>query len=240
MVLISLHLPKTAGTSFRAALREHFGERYRDDYADGGLTRPACEREPAAQADAARLACDGLGEAACVHGHFLPAKYLPLAGRAELVFVTWMRDPVTRLFSHYRYWQRSYDPEHSAPHHRKVIEEGWTLEQFCLSETYRNVYTQYLWNFPLERFAFIGISEHYREDLHAFSREYLGTDLVFHRDNVTRAGRDSIGVDAAFVQRVREFHAADMQLYQRALELRRLRLRKRALLDAGFARSGVG
>lgn len=225
MVLVSLHLPKTAGTSFRTALQEHFGTSYRDDYADGGLSRPAHERQAAAQANGLALAASGLHGVHCVHGHFLPAKYLPLAQRDELVFVTWMRDPVVRLLSHYRYWQHSYDAEHSAPHHRQVVEEGWTLEAFCLSEAFRNVYSQYLWDFPLERFAFIGISEHYREDLQAFSREYLGSDLACHRHNVTPARSALDHVDPALVQRIRTFHAADMELYRRALELREARLR---------------
>lgn len=229
MVLVSLHLPKTAGTSFRTALREHFGSRYLDDYAGGGLSRPPCERQAAARTDGLQLARNGLGGVGCVHGHFLPAKYLPLAERNELVFVTWMRDPVARLFSHYRYWRLSYDAEHSLPHHKQVIEEGWTLEEFCLSEAFRNIYTQYLWNFPLERFAFIGISEHYREDLHAFSRKYLAADLACHRSNVTHVRSAADRMDPALVRRIREFHAADMHLYRQALELRKARQQDRAV-----------
>jgi hypothetical protein len=32
MTMIFLHLPKTAGTSFRASLKAHFGGGYQDEY----------------------------------------------------------------------------------------------------------------------------------------------------------------------------------------------------------------
>jgi hypothetical protein len=224
VTIISLHLPKTAGTSFGDALSARFAQRYRRDYDDGGISRPADERQAAALAAGAILARQGLGDAACVHGHFLPVKYLPLAASCELIFVTWMREPVARLLSHYYYWQESYDEKSSAPHHRQVIEEGWTLEKFCLSERFRNIYAQYLWCFPLHNFAFVGISEHYAEDLLEFSRRYLSTPLEPAHRNATKNGRTRRQLDEGFLQEVRAFHAQDMQLYRDALELRRRRL----------------
>lgn len=203
----------------------HFGERYRDDYADGGLSRPAEQRLAEASMAGQRLALEGLDGVGCVHGHFLPLKYLPLAEREPLIFVTWMRDPVARLISHYDYWQRSYDSQHSMPHHRRVIEEGWTLEQFCLSEAFRNVYSQYLRGFPLERFAFIGISEFYRDDLHAFSERFLAGELQYRQENM--AERPAVGerMTAEAQARIRTFHAEDARLYEYALALRKVRRR---------------
>ncbi|WP_158754996.1 sulfotransferase family 2 domain-containing protein [Dyella sp. S184] len=220
MTIISLHLPKTAGTSFGSSLASHFGDRYRRDYADQGICKPMAQRCEAALAAGVEIAAQGLGDIECVHGHFLPVKYLPLAATRELTFVTWMRDPVTRMISHYYYWQESYDEKASAPHHRQVIEESWTLEQFCLSERFRNIYTQYLWNFPLDNFAFIGISEHYQEDLQEFCRRYLSTSLEPRSRNTTKYSGLRQAPDTAFLDKVREFHAADMELYQRALTWR--------------------
>lgn len=221
MLLVSVHLPKTAGTSFGASLKAHFGDRYRDDYGDGGIGKPFGERCMHAMASAMRLAEEGGDAAACIHGHFLPLKYLLLGVRRELVFMTWMRDPVERLVSHYHFWQQSYDPGSSAPHHREVIERGWSLERFCFSERFRNIYTQYLWGFPFENFSFIGISEFYEQDMVDFSGRYLGYELKSQRLNVTSCTRSR--VDPGFATEVRDFHAADMLLYRRALELRSIR-----------------
>ena len=170
MTIISEHLPKTAGTSLAASLADHFGDGLHRDYDDKAISKPIAQRCREALTAALDIADQGLPDTDCVHGHFLPLKYLLLGTRCELTFVTWMREPVARLLSHYYYWQASYDPATAAPHHRQVIEQGWTLEQFCLSEQFRNIYTQYLWGFPLENFDFIGITEHYADDLRAFSR----------------------------------------------------------------------
>ena len=89
-----------------------------------------------------------------------------------------------------------------------------------MSEQFRNIYTQYLWSFPLENFAFIGTSENYQEDLQEFCRRYLSVNLEPQCQNTAKYSglRDSL--DKAFLDTVREFHAADMQLYQQALKWR--------------------
>src|SRR6185312_12078846 len=188
MTLISVHLPKTGGTSFKASLMTHFGDRYRDDCNDQVLCHSRLDRYQAALATGAAIAERGLDDIECVHGHFLPVKYQRLDSVRALTFVTWVREPVARMLSHYDYWRENYDPQTAARHHRQFIEEGWSLEQFCLSEQFRNIYTQYLWGFPLERFAFIGITEHYREDMLDFSERFLSSNLQPRYLNATRQG----------------------------------------------------
>lgn len=226
MTFISLHLPKTGGTSFKASLMTHFGDRYRDDYNDQALSHPRLDRFRAALSAGEVIAVQGLNNIECVHGHFMPVKYQRLDARRALTFVTWMREPVARMLSHYDYWRENYDERTAAPHHRQVIEEGWTLKQFCLSEQFRNIYTQYLWGFPLERFAFIGITEYFREDMREFSERFLSTSLEPKYLNTTKFGVSRRIVDEAFLKKVRDFHAADIQLYQRALQWRLARLHR--------------
>ncbi|HEY0199144.1 MAG TPA: hypothetical protein VGC19_11510 [Rhodanobacter sp.] len=235
MAIISVHLPKTAGTSFGVSLAAHFGDRFRGDNGDQAIAKPLTERWQQATSAGLLLAAQGLGDVACVHGHFLPAKYLPLGQRCELTFVTWMRDPVARMVSHYHYWQRSYDERIAAPHHRRVIEEGWSLQRFCLSQEFRNIYTQYLWMFPLEKFSFIGISEYFREDFEEFSKQYLATVLPHQHHNATPRSDAYIDLDAAFLDTVRDFHAADMELYAKALRLRRIRCGRASGRELGEA-----
>ena len=110
-LLISLHMPKTAGVSFGAALQEYFGQRYLGDYSDFPLNTPTLERHRQA-IDACLHAKDGdFKDVSCIHGHFLPAKYLLLADRRPCRFITWLREPVARLVSHYHYWFDFYDPK---------------------------------------------------------------------------------------------------------------------------------
>ncbi|WP_417604583.1 hypothetical protein [Oceanimonas baumannii] len=220
MKLISLHLPKTAGSSFRTTLEDVFAERLLSDYGDKSISKPPLQRHKEVLISAQSVAEQGTDEFDCIHGHFLPLKYLLLADCEPCCFITWMRHPVERLISHYHYWQQSYHPEFAAPHHKRVIEEGWSLEQFCLSEQFRNIYAQYLWGFPLENFTFVGITEHYNEDLDYFARHLLKQPLNKHRVNVTARSDARERLPPDIQRAVERFHAADMQLYERALQMR--------------------
>lgn len=220
-MLVSLHLPKTAGTSFGAALERRFGDTLRRDYGDLPLNTPADTRNASALRAALALDAATLQDVACVHGHFLPVKYLLQAGRREARFVTWMRHPVDRMVSHYRFWRRHSPPSPAYALHWRMHAEDWSLETFCLAPELRDVYTQFLWAFPLEAFDFIGITEHYEADFERFSRRYLDGSAVPERLNVGTAGMGEAGQpDAALRRRIERFHARDMALYTRALALR--------------------
>jgi hypothetical protein len=222
-------MPKTAGLSFRATLEEHFGDAFSYDYADYPLAHQPLERHrKVLQAGLEVLGRDFEG-VECIHGHFLPLKYLLLADVRDCRYVTWMREPLARLVSHYHYWQRSYDPESdlTSPLHRRVVEEAWSLERFCLSPELRDVYTQYLWGFPLQRFDFIGITEHYEDDLRYFSTRYLGKNAEPRKVNQRLDAPEGGGeqeLPPGLREKVARFHAADLALYRQALELRQGRV----------------
>ncbi len=113
-MLISVHLPKTAGSSFLAALDGHFGPGLLRDYADLPINTPVTARNASAVKACLRNLLRCPAEVRCVHGHFLPLKYL-FCCRRNVKFVTWLRDPLERVASHYFFWPRSYDPQNSPP-----------------------------------------------------------------------------------------------------------------------------
>ena len=224
-MLVSIHMPKTAGTSFRGSLEEHFGDRFRHDYQDYPLAHsPQARRQQARDRGEAARATDFAG-VDCVHGHFLPLKYLQLAERLPCTFVTWLREPVARLVSHYHYWLRAYDGNSPlvSPLHRRVVEEGWTLQQFCLAPELRDVYSEFLWGFPLDRLDFVGITEFFPEDLRYFSREILGNKVRAQTLNRRPPGAGP-GSEALLGDldrpRIEAYHARDVALYRRALQRR--------------------
>jgi hypothetical protein len=134
-----------------------------------------------------------------------------------------MRNPVDRLFSHYNYWYESYDPNFSASLHKKVVEEAWSLERFCFSKELRNLYSQFLFGFSLERFSFIGITENYEADFNYFSKNYLTEDLEAYRVNETTKKPTEMFHDKSFVRSVESYHALDVELYNRAVRMSRTR-----------------
>lgn len=223
-MLISVHVGKTAGSSFGKSLQEHFGDRLLSDYGNAPMSYTPLRRKANALIKCARNCVYRFQGIDCIQGHFLAIKYLPLKYRRGARFVTWMRDPVERLASHYFFWKRIYDPASARPFHRQIVEEDWSLEKFCLAPRLRNAYSEYYWLFPMENFAFVGITEHYEADFAYFAERFLGREMAVRRDNVNveRAGERYV-TDPDLRGRIEAFHARDMDLYRQALEWRATR-----------------
>lgn len=223
-MIISVHLPKTAGVSFRATLEKKFGVQLKPDYGDRPLHKGDFERNFSSIEDAAKIDMVKLDGVACIHGHFLPIKYLLLRDRAATTFVTWMRHPVDRIVSHYKFWKREYNASTAGPLHKRVIEEDWTLRQFCLSDEIRNLYDKFLWAFPIGYFDFIGVVEFYEEDHAYFVRNYLHVNTATERLNASPSRDHLVELDLGFRRDVEAFHGADMRLYAAALAMRDQRM----------------
>lgn len=213
--LVSVHLPKTAGTSFAEALQRVHGDGLRLDNADRPLAHARGERRLSALRQACAMAGQVLPDA-CVHGHFLPLKYA-LARRTR--FCVWLRDPVQRVVSRYHHYRRHGANE---PHHRRWgLLPGLTLEQFVVLPQYRNTYAEYLWAFPLRRFDFVGIVECYAQDMARFAACF---DLdpgqlqgARANRNPERASEGGYALEPAQERLIRRCNARDLALYERAL-----------------------
>jgi hypothetical protein len=228
-ILISLHLPKTAGESFSRTLSDFYGVRLGKDYADYPINTSVQTRNKQAlhyTLDAAFQ--NNVTSSDCIHGHFLPLKYLqyndinPNANKRW--FITWMRHPVDRLISHYYYWiERSALNSHASLH-RRVVEEKWSLEKFCFAPELQNLYEQFLWGFPIRYFDFIGITEHYASDLQYFSSKYLNTNSNMYSENRRSMEKKGYSISDSLRKKIELFHEKDMQLYARACEQRLSRI----------------
>jgi hypothetical protein len=218
-MLISLHLPKTAGTSFRVSLEAHFGPAFLADYNDIPINRATWIRNCHALTDGFLLGTGNFSGTECIHGHFLPLKYRLLAKKRSVTFVTWFRHPVDRVISHYYFW-KTHHPAVLPPLHARMIREEWTLERFCLGKEMKDIYHQFLWGFPLDNFSFIGITEYYEEDFIRFARNFLGRETpVLELNKSLQAG--SHPVSETLRHEIEVYHKKDMVLYAKALELRR-------------------
>lgn len=220
-MLISLHMPKVAGNSFLHTLERHFGAGLAKDYVDMSRIQDylAGKVHPTQLCDAGYSESE-CARLQCIHGHFLPAKYLKIRANCKSAkFVTWLRNPVERLVSHYNFFMRSYDPLTAGPLFKRIVEESWSLEKFCFSSEYKNFYKKYLWGFPVGYFDFIGIVERYDEDLQRFGKRYFGIEAYSCRVNCAIDGSVSnYNVDPVFRREVESYHSEDMELYKQILE----------------------
>ena len=221
-------MPKTAGITFRQLLSIHFGESLSLDYKDFPINKSFQIRTSEAIKNRQLIHQErnkSLLNIKCIHGHFMPYKFMSYKEDGKGIFITWLRDPLERLASHYFFWKRAYKKEKSAPLHKRVVEEEWSLEKFCFSEEMQNTYSNFLWNFPKEYFSFIGITEHFDEDIQFFAESYLSrTNFEIISENRNPDGSTSYFNDHGLIRELKEWHAADYQIYDYARTRRDQRL----------------
>ncbi|MBA8888475.1 hypothetical protein FHW12_002708 [Dokdonella fugitiva] len=209
-MLISVHVPKTAGTAFRTRLERHFGDRLLLDYADRPLAPGHLWRRFANPAPSvARLA--GF---ACVHGHFIADKYDHLGARARLV--SWLRDPVQRVASHYHYWKRVPDPRN--PDCRRLVQERLDLEAFAALPRMRNVASRFFGRYRPADFFFLGIVEEMAESQRRL-RQLVGIEWDDATDNRNDDATGGYALPATARARIAALNANDCRLYDEARAL---------------------
>ena len=149
--IVSVHIPKTAGSSFRAMLEAAYGDRLSKDYR---RYRNRFAEDPGAREKIS-------SPYSAIHGHFAASKYLDLC--PDAFFVTWLRHPVARLVSSYKGSLRS-QPNADYPVRMKVL-EGLSFAEFAeIDEVRGEVLNGYLKGFDMNRFDFVGITERFDED----------------------------------------------------------------------------
>lgn len=222
-------MPKCGGSSFKELLKRRFPGKVLTDN-DNPIHQSIDDRKKKVKrkrkwSEFSQKYLNRYSLTKCIHGHFLPHKYDFLYDKDETLFVTWLRDPVERLGSHYYFWQRTFKPWKSKPLHQKVIREDWSLEKFVFSEELRNLYSQFLWNFPIEKFDFIGIMEHYDEDLDYFGKNILSlNDFSVPQKNVNPNSSNKYFQDEKLIKDIKSFHFRDYEIYNYALQTRKERI----------------
>ena len=175
--LISLHIPKTAGTSFRNTLKAIYGDEavVRLDIYDPhrGAERVQINQEVYPQSYFPK-------SAKVIHGHFkLKDLHHFFDVPEEVPMITWLRDPVERVISNYYYLvQRLSDEVDKLGANRNLLRRMQrTLIEFARDEENRDRMSKFLSGVELEKLAFVGIQEHYSEDLSTLAQQ-LGWNMV--------------------------------------------------------------
>jgi hypothetical protein len=213
MPIISVHIPKTAGTAFGMLLSRKFGSRLLKDYADQPLSHGWLPRL-AGSAVQLPLAPSRLRGFDAVHGHFLPLKYL--AARGDVV--TWLREPAQRILSRYEHYRRDV-AEGRALQRVPGLRPGLGLAEFIEIPRFQDTYAKYFQGFPLRRVACFGFSEDMEEGL-ARMRRSLGLDLgpaLTLNANPDMPGRH-YDIPAALARRIARLNRRDYRLWHRARE----------------------
>jgi Sulfotransferase family len=219
--LIFVHIPKSGGTSLRAAVTEFFS---RDlvlaDYED----RPndpisPMNIDPQGFLDRCRQQnALTLANKAVVIGHFWIAKY---DGVAADLRATILRDPITRAISQFFFW-----PAQNTNNalHQYVISNHLTFMEFARIPRVNSLYTSiYFRDVDMVQFDFIGTYDRLAQDwTQTLAR--MGIDPALPRRELNRtidldteydARRSEILQDHRMMAQLRDLFADDLRFYER-------------------------
>ena len=194
--IISIHVPKSGGTTFIGILQSIYGDKFRIDRRDiphmGGFRGAYIK-----------------GEHDCIHGHFQKKKYESW----NYDFITWVRHPVERMISQY-YKQRTQRAGRRDEHQVKLKTDKLSLIEFA--ELKQNEMTEvYFNNCKPSDFAFIGILEKFNSSLDRFEK-YLGVKIKrdFEIKNQTKH-KEVISPNKK--KQIEEIMSKDMKFYNAVL-----------------------
>lgn len=224
-MIISVHIRKNAGQSFRAALKEHYGDRLFLDYGDlvgstsSGSKLVRLKRRFFAYKNRRRI----LDRYDVIHGHFYASKYRRFA--KDLQYATILRDPVDRVLSNYYYIMRKPGLRH--PNARTVRKRNMSLEEYARYPDSRNLQSRSLRGVPISDFAFVGICEDYPNSVRLFNATF-GSELKAddaENTNPRRSG-SHYAVDDRVAALIRDLNHEDCRLYERGVRIFRESLQR--------------
>ncbi len=213
--LISIHIPKTAGTSFYHTLKS--------EYNASKVVRIDINTTNKVKVN--RIFINNAfiePNPKVIHGHFRREQILSLTGvSGDLPTITWLRDPVDRVISNYYYLSKILKNElQEEKKGLKILGRMQkTLMEYASLERNRNRMTKFLKGVELEDLFFIGFTEQYDEDIRLLGKKLNWTKAITVNHNSTGV-KNKPEVDFATRSEIAELNAPDVELYKKAKVLR--------------------
>jgi hypothetical protein len=219
-----VHIPKTAGTSFRIAVQQAFPKRVVYDY---GKASPHTW-EPIKSVYEGKLGLAQVAEALLSEGVVMLGGHVAFNKYADLFepqrVLTILREPVSRVVSEYEHTRR----------------QGFTgtLLEFANKPRNRNLQTRLLRGVALEEFGLVGLTERYNESIELL-RGLTGWDvaaLAMNRNPETKAAKAGYELSRQDLATLRKLNRLDVKLYAEACRIFDQRWASRG--DAGSSSAG--
>lgn len=179
--LVSLHIPKTAGTSFRNILKGVYGRR---SVARLDITKDVVKLNE--KRYSGHTLKSGIK---VVHGHFkYDAIFSKLAIERSIPIITWLRNPVERVVSNYFYLRKIiqdciFRGANEGNLGNRMIK---SLEEYAVADANRNRMSKFLRGANLDDFFFIGFVETFDDDLRRLSHLLNWKSYPVLKHNQTR------------------------------------------------------
>ena len=222
-----MHIPKTAGTSFRMALEQQFSsDKGLLDY--GKLAVQTSEKildlaytQPDLFALKRHIEDSGIR---FLSGHVEAKKYVCLFGAESLT--TFVRDPIERLYSEFTHakTRNGFDNSFS-----KFIERAFR----------RDLQSKWFGEVPIPAFGQIGLTETYLESLSKINRHFevsLPELTLNTREDTNRTTSD---ISTELLDEARALNAADISFYKDVVDWLKIEERYGRHVEPAFVRGEV-
>lgn len=213
MELISIHIPKAAGTSFYKILKAIYEDKMfpivrRRDIED--LVKYANN-----------IGQSPLNHYLAIHGHFRFLEIQPIYRHYQSKLITWLRHPVDRVISNYHFFNSrlekpDYNPVVYENNKHRITET--LLEYAELSEN-RNRMSWFLEGIPLENLDFIGIVEYFEVDFELFLG-LMGWKFSGVIPRLNQNTQKKITPSKEIIRKIEAWNEIDMALYEKAMQMR--------------------
>lgn len=209
-MIFSMHIPKTAGTSFYKNLELNYTN-----------ISPSLKRRDIIEIRHKNALLDQLMRRDVVHGHMTYNEAIDLLGVKSERIIFWVRNPVQRVISNYSFFiQGLHNPSRNKQNYlinRHRINES--LLEYAEKEENRNRISKFLGNMDWSRCLFIGRVENFEEDIMELSKS-LGWEHVDQTPhNQSSQEKRQIGEDE--LKQIEALNERDMDLYYQILEFKR-------------------
>ncbi len=217
-MILSIHVPKSGGNSFRDLLQAYYGPRVMLDYGDwAGFRVPeALERCHDRTNKMRARQHELLHGYDVIHGHFVADKYLDLFPVEE--FVAFFRDPFQQSVSHYYFLLRNPQREHLE---EKMLHDAkMTLLDYLHWDAFYDHQTQYLGNISIYDLSIVGLAEQFSQSIEMFNYTFssnLETESFLNVNPDTSGQRYHITPEVR--KAVEKFRPRDIELYRLAKEI---------------------
>ncbi len=197
--LCFIHIPKTAGTSFRRAAADYYGKHtlLANYGAKSSETSEYVKEHILEKKDKTLLGYPGNKFFSLYHGHF-HLNSVPHIFPAKNI-ASFLRQPVDQVISHFNHYRRWHSYENS-------------LEAFIKTRGFSNLQTRYLKSVPINLIGFIGVTENFDEGLSIYNHLYR-SNLKAKRENINDK-KDITVIDNTQRVMIEHYNKQDLALYE--------------------------
>jgi len=217
--LISIHIPKAAGTSFELTLKDVYGANAVFRINNTVRFRKTAMYEAIKQKGVPQ-------HIKVIHGHSNYDQLKSIINLPENIpVITWLRDPVERTISNFNFRKRLLHEDLKEANvkdktYRNLRDFERNILEYCSKDDQNNRMSHHLKGVHLEQLLFVGIVEHYTQDLAHLAKLLHWENFQEYKVNISAKHK----VDTKIRKIIKRYNKVDYNLYKQALHLRRKRI----------------